>query len=65
MGICSSRSSNPRVVRYPPSRQKYSKICWAKKPDLFVGFGEVGDSPTEPLNPPPDDPIYVGDFEVA
>jgi hypothetical protein len=65
MAICWSRSSNPRVVRYPPSRQKYSKICWAKKPDLFVGFGEVGDSPTEPLNPPPDDPIYVGDFEVT
>ncbi|MBT3941338.1 MAG: amidohydrolase family protein [Chloroflexi bacterium] len=36
-----------------------------KRPDLFVGFGEVGDSPTEPVNLPPDAPIYVGDFEVA
>ena len=36
-----------------------------KKPGLFVGFGEVGDSPTEPINLPPDAPIYVGDFEVA
>ncbi len=35
------------------------------RPDLFVGFGEVGDSPTEPINLPPDAPIYVGDFEVA
>lgn len=35
------------------------------RPGLFAGFGEVGDSPTEPLNPPPDSPIYVGDFQVA
>ncbi|MBT3941339.1 MAG: amidohydrolase family protein [Chloroflexi bacterium] len=35
------------------------------RPDLFVGLGEIGESPTEPLNYPPDDPIYVGDFEVA
>lgn len=34
-------------------------------PGLFDGFGEVGDSPTEPINPPPDAPIYIGDFEVA
>jgi hypothetical protein len=36
-----------------------------QRPDLFVGFGEVGDSPTEPINLPPDAPIYIGDFEVA
>lgn len=35
------------------------------RPDLFIGHGEIGDSPTEGLNPPPDDPIYIGDFEVA
>ena len=24
------------------------------QPDLYFGLGEVGDSPTEPINPPPD-----------
>lgn len=31
----------------------------------FGGFGEVGDSPTESINPKPDSAIYTGDFEVA
>ena len=35
------------------------------EPGLFAGFGEVGDSPTEPINPPPDSEIYTGDFEVV
>lgn len=35
------------------------------RPGLFDGFGEVGDSPTEPINLPPDAPIFIGDFEVA
>ena len=35
------------------------------KPDLFFGLGEVGDSPTEPINPPPDSVIYTENFEVA
>ncbi len=35
------------------------------RPGLFAGFGEVGDSPTEPINPPPDTPIYLEDFRVA
>lgn len=34
-------------------------------PDLFFGLGEVGDSPTEPINPPPDSVIYTENFEVA
>ena len=34
-------------------------------PDLFFGFGEVGDSPTESINPLPDSEIYTGDFEVV
>ena len=35
------------------------------RPDLFFGFGEVGDSPTESINPKPDGEVYTGDFEVA
>ena len=35
------------------------------EPGLFKGFGEVGDSPTEPINPAPDSDIYTGDFEVV
>ena len=35
------------------------------EPDLFAGFGEVGDSPTEPINPKPDSEIYTGDFQVV
>jgi len=34
-------------------------------PGLFFGLGEVGDSPTEPINPPPDSVIYTENFEVA
>ena len=34
-------------------------------PNFFFGFGEVGDSPTEPINPTPDSEDYTGDFEVA
>jgi len=34
------------------------------KPGLFKGFGEVGDSPTESINPKPDSEIYTGDFQV-
>jgi hypothetical protein len=37
----------------------------ALRPGLFTGFGEVGDSPTEPINPAPDEPIYINDFQVA
>jgi predicted TIM-barrel fold metal-dependent hydrolase len=33
-------------------------------PGLFAGFGEVGDSPTESINPKPDSEIYTGDFQV-
>ena len=35
------------------------------RPGLFKGFGEVGDSPTEPINPKPDGEVYTGDFEVV
>ena len=35
------------------------------EPGLFAGFGEVGDSPTEPINPEPDSEIYTGDFQVV
>lgn len=35
------------------------------RPGLFKGFGEVGDSPTESINPAPDSEIYTGDFEVV
>lgn len=35
------------------------------RPGLFAGFGEVGDSPTEPINPLPDSEIYLGDFQVV
>jgi hypothetical protein len=35
------------------------------EPNLFKGLGEIGDSPTEPINLPSNDPIYLGDFEVA
>ncbi len=35
------------------------------KPNLFAGFGETGDSPTEPINPPPDSPIYTGNWQVV
>ncbi len=34
-------------------------------PDLFFGLGEVGDSPTEPINPPPDSVLYTENFEVV
>ena len=34
-------------------------------PDLFFGLGELGDSPTEPINPPLDSVIYTENFEVA
>lgn len=33
-------------------------------PGLFFGHGEVGDSPTEPINPPPDSALYTENFEV-
>jgi hypothetical protein len=33
-------------------------------PGLFFGHGEVGDSPTEPINPPPDSELYTENFEV-
>ena len=35
------------------------------RPNLYKGLGEIGDSPTEPINLPPDDPFYTGAFEVA
>ena len=35
------------------------------QPELFFGLGEVGDSPTEPINPPPDSVLYTENFEVA
>ncbi len=35
------------------------------RPGLFKGFGEVGDSPTESINPKPDGVVYTGDFEVV
>ncbi|MBC8282122.1 MAG: hypothetical protein H8E48_15185, partial [Chloroflexi bacterium] len=35
------------------------------EPGLFAGFGEVGDSPTESINPLPDSEIYTGDFQVV
>ncbi len=35
------------------------------EPGLFTGFGEVGDSPTESINPKPDSEIYTGDFQVV
>ena len=35
------------------------------RPGLFAGFGEVGDSPTESINPLPDSEIYTGDFQVV
>ncbi|MCH7714266.1 MAG: amidohydrolase family protein [Chloroflexi bacterium] len=41
------------------------EVMLGVRPDFFFGFGEVGDSPTEPINPPPDSDIYTGDFEVA
>jgi hypothetical protein len=34
-------------------------------PDLFFGLGEVGDSPTEPINPPADSVLYTENFEVV
>ena len=34
------------------------------RPGLFKGFGEVGDSPTESINPKPDGVVHTGDFEV-
>ena len=34
------------------------------KPGLFFGQGEVGNSPTEPINPPPDSVLYTENFEV-
>ena len=33
-------------------------------PGLFFGHGEVGDSPTEPINPPPESVLYTEHFEV-
>ena len=41
------------------------EVMLGVRPNLFFGFGEVGDSPTEPINPPPDSDIYTGDFEVV
>ena len=41
------------------------EVMLGVRPDFFFGFGEVGDSPTEPINPPPDSEIYTGDFEVV
>lgn len=41
------------------------EVMLGVRPDFFFGFGEVGDSPTEPINPPPDSAIYTGDFEVV
>ena len=35
------------------------------RPGLYKGFGEVGDSPTESINPKPDGVVYTGDFEVV
>ncbi|MQG11529.1 MAG: hypothetical protein FI716_08490, partial [SAR202 cluster bacterium] len=32
---------------------------------MFAGFGEVGDSPTESINPKPGSEIYTGDFEAV
>jgi len=35
------------------------------RPDFFAGLGEIGDSPTDPVNLPPDDPFYSSAFETA
>jgi hypothetical protein len=35
------------------------------RPNLFAGLGEIGDSPTDPINLPPDDPMYTSAFETA
>jgi hypothetical protein len=35
------------------------------RPNLYKGLGEIGDSPTEPVNLPPDDPFYTVAFDVA
>jgi|SRR3989344_1259164 len=34
-------------------------------PNLFQGYGEVGSSPTEEKNPPPDDPLYLENYKLA
>lgn len=34
-------------------------------PKLFKGYGEVGSSPTEEKNPPPDDPLYLENYKLA
>lgn len=34
-------------------------------PHLFQGYGEVGSSPTEEKNPPPDDPLYLENYKLA
>lgn len=34
-------------------------------PNLFQGYGEVGSSPTEPKDPPPDDPLYLENYKIA
>ena len=41
------------------------EVMLGVRPDFFFGFGDVGDSPTESINPLPDSEIYTGDFEVA
>jgi len=35
------------------------------RPDFFAGLGEIGDSPTDPVNLPLDDPFYSSAFETA
>ncbi len=41
---------------------KILDVMFDVEPGLFAGFGEVGDSPTEPINPLSDSEIYTGDF---
>ncbi len=55
----------PPTEEFPTVEAPIFKKMLAVYPNLFQGYGEVGSSPTEPNDPPPDDQVYLKNYIVA
>ncbi len=55
----------PPTATHPTVEKEILEEMLSINPDLFLGLGEIGDSPTEPINPKPNDPLYIGNYQVA